>query len=223
MSPARWATSTRSGSPGAASSASNAAQRVPAALGPPSDSPASKSSTARARPEELEAVYPHRWAVPRKVWTRFFESAEREIGILAYSSLFLAEDTDILRILADKARIGVAVRIALGDPDSPQVALRGQEGIGDAIPAKIRNALALYTPLHQVENVEIRLHRTVLNNSIYRADAQLIVNQHVYGVAATHSPVFFLRESEHGDMTGSYVASFEGLWSATVPFRATEL
>ena len=58
---------------------------------------------ARTRPEELGTVYPHRWAVPREVWTRLFGSAEHEIVILAYSALFLAEDTGILGILADKS------------------------------------------------------------------------------------------------------------------------
>jgi hypothetical protein len=47
---------------------------------------------ARTRPEELETVYPHRWAVPREAWVQLFESAENEIAILAYSALFLAED-----------------------------------------------------------------------------------------------------------------------------------
>ena len=103
---------------------------------------------ARSRPEELGTVYPHRWAVPREVWVRLFGSAEREIAILAYSALFLAEDAGILRILADKGRAGVTVRIALGDPDGPNAAQRGEEeGIGDAMPAKIRNALTLYRPL----------------------------------------------------------------------------
>jgi transcriptional regulator with XRE-family HTH domain len=116
----------------------------------------------RPRPEELGAVYPHRWAIPREVWTRFFESAEHEIGILAYSALFLAEDAGILSILADKARHGVTVCIALGDPDSPSVKERGEEeGIGDAMPAKIRNALALYRPLCADENIEVRLDRLV--------------------------------------------------------------
>jgi hypothetical protein len=97
---------------------------------------------ARTRPEELGTVYSHRWAVPREVWVRLFESAEREIAILAYSALFLAEDAGILRILAEKGRAGVTVRIALGDPDGPHAAERGEEeGIGDAMPAKIRNAL----------------------------------------------------------------------------------
>jgi hypothetical protein len=169
--------------------------------------------TARARPEELGAIYPHRWAMPREEWTRFFASAEHDIGVLAYSALFLAEDAGLLRILADKANHGVTVRIALGDPDSPSVARRGEEeGIGDAMSAKIRNALTLYQSLRASENVEIRLHQTVLYNSIYRADDQLFVNQHVYGIPAAHAPVFCFRSSEDGDMIAAYLDSFEKVW-----------
>jgi transcriptional regulator with XRE-family HTH domain len=174
----------------------------------------------RARPEELGAVYPHRWAIPREVWTQFFESAQREIGILAYSALFLAEDEGILRILADKARDRVVVRIALGDPDSPSVKARGaEESIDDAMSAKIRNALALYRPLTSIQNVEMRLHRTVLYNSIYRADDQMLVNQHAYGIPAAHSSVFNLRRIDGGDMCDSYIASFERVWAAACQLR----
>ena len=102
----------------------------------------------RTRPEELRTVYPHRWAVPREVWTQLFGSAEREIAILAYSALFLAEDAGVLRILAGRGRAGVTVRIALGDPDGQNVAGRDEEeSISDATPAKIRNALMLYLSL----------------------------------------------------------------------------
>jgi hypothetical protein len=128
--------------------------------------------------------------------------------------LFLAEDAGIHGILADRGRVGVTVRIALGDPDSPQFIQRGkEEGIGDAMPAKIRNALTLYRPMLAAENVEIRLHQSVLYNSIYRADGQLFVNQHVYGIPAAHAPVFCFHESESGDMTASYLASFERVWT----------
>jgi transcriptional regulator with XRE-family HTH domain len=169
---------------------------------------------ARPRPEELGAIYPHRWSVPREIWTRFFASAEQEIGILAYSALFFAEDAGILRILADKGRAGITVRIALGDPESPHVAERGkEEGIGDAMPAKIRNALALYSSLYEVKNVEIRLHRTVLYNSIYRSDDQLLVNQHVYGMPAANSPVFALRKAADGGMAQTYLEAFERVWA----------
>ena len=141
-------------------------------------------------------------AVPREVWSRFFSSAGREIGILAYSALFLAEDTGILRLLAEKGRAGVNIRIALEDPETSHAALRGDEDTGDAVPAKIRKALALYQSVAGVENVEIRLHQTVLYNSIYRADDQLIVNQHAYGIPAAHAPVFCLRDAGGGEMIG---------------------
>ena len=171
--------------------------------------------TTRARPEELGAVYPHRWSIPRDVWKRFFESAEHEIGILAYSALFLAEDAGLLGILADKASRGARVRIVLGDPDSPCVARRGQEeGIGAAMAAKVRNALTLYrATLADVDAVEIRLHQTVLYNSIYRADDQLFVNQHVYGVPASHAPVFCFRASKNGDMITAHLDGFERVWT----------
>ncbi len=42
---------------------------------------------------EVRVAYPHRSAVPADAWRRLFERAEREIGVLAYSALFLAEDT----------------------------------------------------------------------------------------------------------------------------------
>jgi hypothetical protein len=167
----------------------------------------------RSRPEELAAVYPHRWAIPRDVWTRFFESAEHEIGVLAYSALFLAEDAGLLGIIADKASRGVRVRIALGDPDCAAVAQRGRdEGIGDAMSAKVRNALTLYRPLTGIEHIELRLHEAILYNSIYRADDQLFVNQHAYGIPAARSPVFCYRESASGDIAAAYADSFESVW-----------
>jgi transcriptional regulator with XRE-family HTH domain len=172
----------------------------------------------RTRPEELGAVYPHRWAIPRDRWKRFFESAEREIGVLAYSALFLAEDAGMLTIIADKARSGVRVRLALGNPDSANVARRGQEeGIGDAMAAKVRNALMLYHAALKEENVEIRLHDTVLYNSLYRADDQLMVNQHIYGLPAAHTPVFSFHATDKSSMLEAYLSTLERIWTAASP------
>ena len=80
--------------------------------------------------------------------------------------------------------------------------------------ARIRSSLILFTSLCDVENIEIRLHQTVLYNSIYRADGQLFVNQHSYGVLAAHSPIFSLRKVEGVDMFSGYLNSFERIWSA---------
>ena len=92
------------------------------------------TSRSRRRPSsEVVAVYPHRSDVPRAVWERLFSAAEREIGVLVYAGLFLAEDAALQKILAAKARAGVRVRVLLGDPQSPQVADRGaDEGVDDA-------------------------------------------------------------------------------------------
>ena len=42
--------------------------------------------------------------MPRDIWGRLFSAASQEIGVLVYSGLFLADDGDMVRLLADKAR-----------------------------------------------------------------------------------------------------------------------
>ncbi len=165
---------------------------------------------------DVRLVYPHRWAVPRDEWMALFTSARREIGVLVYSGLFLAEG--IRAVLAEKARAGVRVRILLGDPDSPSVMQRGaDEGIDHAIAAKIRNALALYRPLSEVENVEIRFHATVLYASIFRSDDELLANVHAYGLSAAQAPVFRIRAVPGGVVAWLYLDSFERVWENAAP------
>lgn len=167
---------------------------------------------------EIRTVYPYRGAVPRELWRELFAAATREISILVYSGLFLAEDVQTQRTLAERARAGVAVRLLLGDPASRAVAERGeQEGIGDAIAAKVRNTIVLYRPLLAVDGVQIRLHNTVLYNSIYRADDDVLVNPHVLGMAAAHAPVLHLHRASSDDLVSTYLDSFERVWSAATP------
>src|SRR5215469_10621452 len=171
---------------------------------------------------EIVAVYPHRTEVPRDVWGHLFSSAEREIGVLVYSGLFLSEDSGVQRIFKSKAGSGVRVRILLGDPDSQVVADRGvDEGVGDATVAKVRNALALYRPLRSVEGVEFRFHRTVLYNSIYLADDQVLVNTHVYGVAAAQAPVWHLHKLAGGELTSLYLDSCERVCESATPVEGS--
>jgi transcriptional regulator with XRE-family HTH domain len=173
---------------------------------------------ASASESEILVLYPHRWAVPRDVWGQLFDSAEDEIGVLVYSGMFLVDDPGLLALFRTKAEQGVRVRILLGDPDSAEVAARGAlEGIGDALASKIRNAIVLYQPLRGVDEVEIRLHFTVLYNSIFRADGQLLVNSHVYGFPASQAPVMHLRRVAGGTMVSTYIESFDRVWSEAVP------
>ena len=178
----------------------------------------SREQVAMASESEIVNVYPHRWTLPRDVWGRLFSQAEEEIDILVYVGLFLAEDTGVQRLLSEKVTAGVRVRILFGEPDCAAVSQRGEEeGIGDAIAAKARNAIALYRPLRQLDGVEFRLHDTILYNSIYRADDQLLVNTHVYGNAASNAPVLHLRGVAGGDMVTTYRESFERIWDGAKP------
>lgn len=178
----------------------------------------SRDQVTAASESELLAIYPHRGDVPRELWTRLFESARGEIDILVYVAMFLAEDAKLQRILIDKARSGVRIRLLLGDPDSPALLERSHdEGIGDAIAAKVRNALALYRPLRAVEGVQVRMHGTVLYNSIYRAYGELLVNTHVYGMIAAHAPLWHLKKVAGGELAATYMESFEHVWEFSSP------
>ena len=175
---------------------------------------------ARSRPAEIKAIYPNRHAVPREAWLSLFGSAEREIGILACSGLFLAREPGVLDVLAGRAREGVRVRICLRDPDGPVIAERGAgEGARDPVAAGIREALASFGQLRESAGVEIRLHRAVLYNSIYRADDQLLVSQHAYGIPSERVPVLHLRSAEDGDLAAIYLDAFERIWTAAPPLE----
>jgi hypothetical protein len=168
----------------------------------------------RRLPEGLTATYTHRWAIPHDVWAHLFDSARQEISVLAYSALFLAEDSSLLDIIGQKAFNGVRVRLALRDPESSNATLLSEDkGIDDLRGTEARNALTRYEPLLKSTNVAIRLHQAVLYNSLYRADGQVFVNQHTYGIGAVYGPVFCLSVSGDGDMMAPYRESFEKVWN----------
>ena len=184
-------------------------------LWPDPDGPRSQVS------HEIRVSYPYRSAVPRDKWRRLFTCAEQEIDILVYAALFLAEDVEMVRILIERARAGVAVRLLLGDPDSPRMAERGaEEGVGPAVAARVHNAVALFRPLLVTSGVEARQHETVLYNSIFRADDEMLINPQVHGIAAAYAPVLNLRRVEPGGMFSTYADSFERVWAEAVPMNA---
>jgi transcriptional regulator with XRE-family HTH domain len=179
-----------------------------------------RDQVANASESEIVNIYPHRWAVPSDVWRNFFEAAEIEIGVLVYSGLFVSEDSGIRRVFREKADAGATVRILLGDPDSESVTQRGiDEGVDDAMAAKIRNALVMYKPLRNIDGIEFRLHRTVLYNSIYRSDDQILVNTHIYNFTAAQAPVLHLRRVAGGSMVSTYLESFERVWDGATPME----
>jgi hypothetical protein len=141
--------------------------------------------------------------------------AQEHIDLFANASLFLPEDNpEAIVIIKHKAANGVAVRILLGDPDHPAMELRGrEERLFEAIPGRIRMALAYYRPLMGVNGVEFRLHGTALYNSIFRYDNQMLVNQHIYGTYGYMAPILHLQRVDGADLFDTYLKSLDLVWT----------
>ncbi len=164
--------------------------------------------------------YPHRAQVPRNVWLELVLGAKRQVDFITYASLFMGEENpEAIQVMKHKAANGVRFRIGLGDPDSPEVALRGrEEGMPEGIPGRVRMALAYYRPLIGSPGVTFHLHRTTLYNSIYRFDDQMMINQHAYGTYGYIAPILHLRKVEGADLFTMYERSFELAWAESYPY-----
>ena len=163
---------------------------------------------------EIIEVYPHRSAVPGDLWDRLLDRAGTYVDMLVYVGMFLTEKPNLLNTLKDKAENGARVRLLFGDRDSDAVVQRSlDEGIGrHTISAKIDQAMAHFKPLQDVPGIEVRTHGTVLYNSLYRFDDEMIVNPHVYGKLAAHAPALHLRRLSAGDLFTTYADSFDAVW-----------
>jgi Domain of unknown function (DUF5919) len=170
--------------------------------------------TQAASAAELVTLYSNRGAVPGALWRSLLEAASVNIDVLVFSGLFLPDGyPEVAKLLASKGEQGVNVRLALGDPDSEAVRRRGdEEGIGDGLVARVRLSLSYLRDAVGASGVEVRFHATTLYNSIYRFDDDMLVNAHVYGSPAAHSPVLHLRRLPGGRLFDHYQASFERVW-----------
>jgi transcriptional regulator with XRE-family HTH domain len=168
----------------------------------------------RTRPDEVVAVYPHRDTVPQHIWLRVLGSAQHEIGILDHTGLSPVGAQPIVTTLAERAESGVSVRICVCDSGTlrvPQHTVRPENS--DAL-TTTGNMLAIYAPLQQTGQVQIRQYRGIMYSSIYYADEQLLVSQSAYGIPAGQAPVLHLRGPEDGDIVTVYRDAFEHAWSA---------
>jgi hypothetical protein len=177
------------------------------------------ASTSRA---ELVTLYPNRGAVPAELWMRLIDEAKEHIDVLVFAGLFLPDGhPELVKVLIAKAEQGTTIRLALGDPDSEAVRLRGQEEhIGEGMAARVRLSLAYLDEAIRAPGVELRLHTTTLYNSIYRLDGDMLVNTHAYGFPAAQSPVLHLRRLAGGSLFDHYQASFERVWAQARPAAA---
>jgi transcriptional regulator with XRE-family HTH domain len=166
---------------------------------------------------ELLATYARRADVPVRLWTDLLRAAERDVDVLAFAGMFLAEDhPDWLPLLRERTEAGTRVRILIGDPDGRELAHRDREHrIGGGVAGRVAAVMAHYEPLAQF--AEIRLHDTPLYNSIYRFDDDMLVNVHVYGILAAYTPVMRLRRID-GSFFNTYIESYERVWASARPY-----
>jgi hypothetical protein len=164
---------------------------------------------------ELVTLYPNRGAVPGALWRSVLDGATDHIDVLVFSGLFLPDGyPEVANLFAAKAEEGAKLRLAMGDPECEAVRLRGEEEqIGDGLAARIRLSLIYLREAIGAPGVELRFHATTLYNSIYRFDDDMLVNVHVYGAPAAHSPVLHLRRLPGGRLFDHYQASFERVWN----------
>ncbi|MEW1548017.1 XRE family transcriptional regulator [Streptomyces tsukubensis] len=174
---------------------------------------------ARVVSPELVAFYDQRADVPVSTFTDLFAQAGKQIDILVYAAVFLHEAYPRLNeLLRERAADGCTVRIAIGDPESENVRQRGrEEQFGHGIETRCSLALMHYQPLVRVPGIEVRTHGTTLYNSLYRADDQLLVNAHAWGVNAYAAPIWHLRRSGEGGPFRTYAQSFEAVWATATP------
>ncbi|MFE0130833.1 XRE family transcriptional regulator [Streptomyces sp. NPDC059037] len=172
---------------------------------------------------EIVAVYPHRHVVPPGLWREMYARAEKHLDVLVYSGLFLSEDPQFHNLLRSKVEEGTnlglcQIRILLGEPDCSAVKQRGVDEGHGVMDGKIRNALVNYRPLFESHSeILFRLHDTTLYNSIYRADDEMLVNPHVYGIGAYMAPVYHLRRLPGGGLFDTYANSLEQTWGGARP------
>ncbi|MDN3357797.1 XRE family transcriptional regulator [Actinomadura sp. DC4] len=165
---------------------------------------------------ELVTTWPRRSDVPRHLWTELLRQADRNVDYLAFAGLFLTEEhPDWIPTLRARAESGARVRILIGDPAGKQLAYRDAEKeIGGGVAGRVSAVLSYYRPLAGV--AAIRLHDTPLYNSVYRFDDDMIVNTHVYGLLAAHTPTMHIRRVD-GAYFQTYLESFERVWASARP------
>jgi transcriptional regulator with XRE-family HTH domain len=168
---------------------------------------------------ELVSTYPSRSAVPADVWRRLIDNARSNVDVLVYSGLFLLDShPDLPAKLVERSGDGLQARFLYGNPDAENVAERGKdEGIDEGLAARIRIALTYMAPVLGTAGIDVRQHETVLYNSLYRFDDELLVNVHSAGSSAAQSPVLHFTRVEEGSLFEHYMRSFEWVWEGAVP------
>lgn len=168
---------------------------------------------------EIVQIYPSRGSIPTETWISLIDAAVERIDILAFAGSFLHDALpDFVGLLRERAESGIQVRLAFGEPGSQAVAIRGDdEGIGESLRDRCRLTWKYLRPLAGTRGIEMREHRSTLYQSLFCFDADILVNQHTYGRAASRAPVLHLRYDQTGILGPAFRGAFERVWDTGTP------
>lgn len=167
---------------------------------------------------ELVHLYPSRSSLTGQIWERFIDSVQSQMDVLVFSGAFLVEQYNLVPIIQRKAKDGVRFRLLVGDETAPAVVQRAiDEGTPGGLEGRIQLMRRYLTEVSGLDGVEVRTHGTVLYNSLYRFDDDLLVNGHAHGALAGQNPVLHLRRQPEGSMWQHYMRSFDRVWEQATP------
>jgi lambda repressor-like predicted transcriptional regulator len=176
-----------------------------------------RATTRTAVTSEVLAAYAHRAEVPLHLWHDLLDQASTQIDLLGHAMLFLPESNpNLAELLRHKAAADCTIRIALADPDAPEVAARDtQEGRAGALPSRIRTALHYFADLAGQDGISLHLHSTRMYNSIFRFDDEMLVTPHLYGQPGYLSPALHLRRVGPYGIFDNFALHFERVWATS--------
>lgn len=163
---------------------------------------------------ELVYLYPSRSSIPGATWEELIDGVREQMDVLVFSGAFLVEQYDLVPTIKEKAASGVRFRLLVGDETSPAVVQRAiDEGTPGGLEGRIQLMRRYLDEVSQLDGVEVRIHGTILYNSIYRFDDEMFVNGHAHGALAGQSPVMRLKRLPDGQIWQHYMKSFERVWN----------
>ncbi len=172
---------------------------------------------AKEHTSEIIAAYAHRVDVLPNIWLHHFSQAQKRIDLLGYAMLFIPEqNSGLVNLFKEKATKGCKIRIALADPTCVAVHMRDkEEQLGGTLPARIQTTLYHFRSIRNHKGIEIRSHSTILYNSLFRCDNELLVTPHLYGLHGSKAPLLQLRCLGPDGVFANFAAHFEAVWATT--------
>ena len=168
-------------------------------------------------PDDVGAIYPHLDAVPHEVWLHVLGSARHEVDVLAGVELLTAGGVLMSALLASQLRPGVKVRTCIGEHDTPSARAINAPRVEQGSTSTAWVALALVSELRSPGSVDVRVYEGIVYNTICRADNELLVAQHAYGIDRPRAPAVLLSNVGRAAMYGAYARRFDQMWATARP------